>query len=465
MFETTKIILKNNSRSLLSKLKDTPLLYIFFTIMIISSIFLFAFVTLYFQIVETDFKLNIKDVFFMAFFAFMIKSSVDFYNLFIKSQVVTYALSTHNNHKKTITEIFFAVLLTNIIIWFSFSTIYIVSLLFLRININYPDLYIFFILGLISSTCIGCSICINFFSRSRHRIIPTVILIIFYLFLQEPLFVVMTLPLALLHIIWSLNQAKESYQNIRRKERINNASQNKTRSIVSAIFYKETTILWRDRLLTSFVLTSAFTGLGAGYLYIYGDELFIPYSLRFMYGEFLPSMFIFLGVFVVVIYTAVFPSLILFLNEEKTFWIIRHIPIKNEKLIAGKISSLILCFIAGLPFVPIMIIFVGIENLLYLSWFLVFAYLISVIIALPIGAKYIGKKSDIMLLYSVTMILLIILGIGSFISIYIWNNLPFPIIPSILIILLEFVALYISVRISDKILMFRKPISLDLNNS
>jgi hypothetical protein len=184
-----------------------------------------------------------------------------------------------------------------------------------------------------------------------------------------------------------------------------------------------------------------------------------------MYAEFLPSMFIFLGVFVVVIYTAVFPSLILFLNEEKTFWIIRHIPIKNEKLIVGKISSLILCFIAGLPFVPIMIIFVGIENLLYLSWFLVFSYLASVIIALPIGAKYIGKKSDIMLLYSVTMILLIILGISSFISVYIWNNLQSPIIPSILIILLEFVALYISVRISDKILMFKKPTSLDLNNS
>jgi len=465
MFETTKIILKNNTRSLLSKLKDTPLLYIFFTIMIISSIFLFAFVTLYFQIVETNFKLNIQDVFFMVFFAFMIKSSFDFYNLFIKSQVVTYALSTHNKHKKTIKEIFFAVLLTNIIIWFSFSTIYIISLLFLRININYPDLYIFFILGVISSTCLGVSICINFFSKLRLRIIPMLILIVFYIFLQEPLFIVMTLPLALLHIIWSLNKAKESYQNIRRKERINNASQNKTISIVSAIFYKETTIFWRDKILISFVLTSAFTGLGAGYLYIYGDELFIPSSLRFMYAEFLPSMFIFLGVFVVVIYTAVFPSLILFLNEEKTFWIIRHIPIKNEKLIVGKISSLILCFIAGLPFVPIMIIFVGIENLLYLSWFLVFSYLASVIIALPIGAKYIGKKSDIMLLYSVTMILLIILGISSFISVYIWNNLPSPIIPSILIILLEFVALYISVRISDKILMFKKPTSLDLNNS
>ncbi|MCJ7572115.1 MAG: hypothetical protein MUO82_09620 [Candidatus Thermoplasmatota archaeon] len=416
----------------------------------------------YFQIAETDFKLRIQDVFFLVFFAFIIKSSVDFYNLFIKSQEVTYALSTHINHKKTITEIFFAVFLTNIFIWFSFSTLYIIGLIIFGININYPDLYLFFNLGVISAICLGCSICINFFSRLR--VIPMAILFIFYFYFQEPLFVVMTLPLAVLYILWSINHAKESHQNIRRKERINNTSQNKTRSIIWAIFHKETTILWRDRLLASFISTSAFTGLGAGYLYLHGDELFIPTSLRFMYGEFLPSMFIFLGIFIVVIYTAVFPSLILFLNEEKTLWIIRHIPIKNEKLILGKISSLILCFIAGIPFIPFMLIFVGFENLLYICWFLVFAYLASVIIALPIGVKYVGKKSDIMLLYSVTMLLLFVLGIGSFISVYIWTNMPYPIVPSMLIILVEFVALYVSVKISDKILTLRKPLSLDLNN-
>ncbi len=465
MFETTKILLINNTRGLISKIKETPILYIFFTIMIISTIFMFGFVTLYFQVVETNFKLKIQDVFFMIFLAFLIKSSVDFYNLFIKSQEVTYALSTPITHKKTISEIFFTVFVTNIVIWFSFSTLYIIGLIIFKININYLDLYLFFNLGVISAICLGCSICINFFSRLRIRIIPMIILVVFYLYLLDPLFVLITLPLAFLHILWSLNHADESHQNIRRKERINNISQNKTRGIIRAIFYKEITILWRDRLLASFVSTSVFTGLAAGYLYLYGDELFIPESLRVMYGEFLPSLFIFLGIFIVVIYTAVFPSLILFLNEEKTLWIIRHIPIKNEKLILGKISSLILCFIAGIPFIPFMLIFVGIENLLYLSWFLVFAYLASVIITLPIGVKYVGKKSDIMLLYSITMLLLFVLGIGSFISVYIWNNFTYPIIPSMLIILIEFLALYISVKISDKILTIRKPLSLDLNNS
>jgi hypothetical protein len=207
----------------------------------------------------------------------------------------------------------------------------------------------------------------------------------------------------------------------------------------------------------SFISTSAFAGLGAGYLYLYGDELLIPESLRTMYGEFLPSMFIFLGVFVVVIYTAVFPSLVLFLNEEKTMWIIRHIPVKNETILWGKISTLLLCFITGIPFIPFILIFIEPENLLYLIWFLAFSYLASVIIALPIGVKYVGKKSDILLLYSVTMMLLFILGFGSFAGTYIWENLPYPIVPSILIILVEFIALYVSLKISDELLKFRSP--------
>lgn len=465
MFETTKIILKNNTRNLLSKMKETPVLYIFFIIMILSSIFLFAFVTLYFQIVETGFELSIQDVFSMVFFAMMIKSSADFYNFFVKSNEVTYALSTPVKHKKTVSEIFIAVLLTNLVIWFSFSTLYILGLVFFRINVNYPDLYIFFNLGVISAICLGCSISINFFSKLRLRLLPMAIILLFYLYLQEPLFIVLTLPVAVLHIVWSLNHAKESHQNIRRKERINNVTQNKTRSIIWAIFHKETTILWRDRLLSSFISMSALTGFGAGYLYLYGDEIFIPESLRVMYGEFLPSMFVFLGVFVVVIYTAVFPSLVLFLNEEKTMWILRHIPIKNQTLLTGKLSALILCFIAGLPFIPFILIFVGFDNLLYIIWFLVFAYLTSVIIALPIGVKYVGKKSDIMLLYSVTMVLLFVLGFASFASVYMWKNLPHPIIPSMLLIVLEFLVLYISVKISDKILTLRKPLSLDVNNA
>ena len=458
MFETTKIILKNNTRNLLSKIKETPFLYFFFTIMIVSSIFLFAFVTLYFQRIETGFNLSTSDVFFLVIFALMVKSSVDFYNQFVKSEEIYYALSTPVKQKKTITEIFFSIFITNFAIWLCFSTLFILGLVLFGININFPELYLFFNLGIIAAICLGVSICINFFSKLRLRLFPMAILIAFFLYTQEPLFVVLTLPIALIHVIWSLNHAKESHQNIRRKQRTNNVAQIKKRSAIWAIFHKETTILWRDRLLTSFVSTSAFAGFAAGYFYLYGDELLIPESLRAMYGEFLPAMFIFLGVFIVVIYTAVFPALTLILNEEKTMWILRHIPIKNETLILGKTSSLLLCFVAGIPAIPFMIIFVGIENLAYLFWFLVFSYLASVILALPIGVKYVGKKSDIMLLYSVTMMLLLIIGIGSFAGTYIWENLPYPIIPSILIILIEFIALGVSIKISDNLLKFRKPI-------
>ena len=220
MFDTTKIILKNNIRNLNAKIKDAPILYLFFTILILSSILLFSFVTLYFQIVETNFELKIEDVFFMLLFAMMMKSSYDFYINFIKSNEVSYALSTPVKQKKTISEIFLSVFITNLGIWFAFSTLYIIGLILFRTNINFPVLYLFFNLGVIIAICIGVSVCINFFSLHRIRLIPTGILLGFYLYLQDPLFVVLTLPVAILHLLWSLNHSNESHQNIRRKERI-----------------------------------------------------------------------------------------------------------------------------------------------------------------------------------------------------------------------------------------------------
>jgi hypothetical protein len=455
MFETTKTILKNNTRSFVSKIKESPMLYIFFFIMMISSILLFAFVTLYFQIVETNFDIKLEDVFFMIFFIFMTKSSADFYNQFVKSKEISYALCTPIKQKRTVSEIFGSIFLTNIVIWFAFSTLYIFGLIIFRINISYPLEYIVFNLGVITAICLGPCISINFFSPKRIQLLPTTILLIFYLYLREPYFVVLTLPLALLHITWSLNHAVDSHQCIRRKERINEKTQNKTRSIIKAIFHKETTILWRDKLLMSFISTSAIAGIVSGYLYLHGDEIFIPETLQVMYGEFLPSLFVFLGVFVVVIYTAVFPALTLFLNEEKTMWIIRHIPLKNQTIILGKTSVLLLCFVTGLPFIPYILIFIGIENLLYVVWFLVFSYLASIIIALPLGVKYVGKKSDIMLLYSVAMMLLFVLGIGNFIGSYIYRFIEFYYVIYLIIIFIEIFILFSSLKLSSKLLALK----------
>ena len=61
MFETTKVLIKQNTRSLISKMKESPVLYIVFTIMMIFSVVIFAFITYFLQIIET--KLDVQENF------------------------------------------------------------------------------------------------------------------------------------------------------------------------------------------------------------------------------------------------------------------------------------------------------------------------------------------------------------------------------------------------------------------
>ena len=457
MFDTTKIILKNNSRDIFSKIKESPILYGFFSFLMIISILVFAFLTYFILTFETKINIKIEDVFFMVVFSFFVKSAYDFYRYYINSQELKYALSTHIDQKKTVSEVFLSVFTTNLFVWFVFSILYLVFLSAFKIDVYDPVLYLIFNLGIIVSICLGCTISINFFSPKRIRLIPTIILILFYLITRDPLYVVLTLPVAILHIIWSIKNSINSYQYIRRKERTRDRNQIKIRSRIKAIFNREITILWRDRLIFSFIFTSAGAGFGSGYLYLYGDEIFIPESLQNFYGDFLPSLFIFMGVMIVVTYTSVFPALNLFLNEEKTLWIIRHIPIKNDTLIYGKTSALILCFITSIPFIAYISIFIGIEHIFFVIWFLIFSYIAGAIISIPLGVKYVGKKSDIMLLYSVTMILFVVLGIFSTISTMILQNNPYALPIMLFIIFTELFVLFICLKISSKMLELKYP--------
>ncbi|HVQ01350.1 MAG TPA: hypothetical protein VMT57_07530, partial [Candidatus Thermoplasmatota archaeon] len=178
-----------------------------------------------------------------------------------------------------------------------------------------------------------------------------------------------------------------------------------------SLFHREVTVVWRDRLYFSFVFMSITTALGTGYLYLHGAELFLPASLQRMIGGFLPSLFVFVGCYVVVMYAAVFPALNLFLSEEKTMWILRNLPVKNETVVYGKTLALSLCFLTTMPFLAFIPAFLGVKDLWFLSWFLGFSFLAAVIIAVPLGAKYVGKKSDILLLYSVAMVLFVLLSV------------------------------------------------------
>jgi hypothetical protein len=460
MFETTKVLIKNNTRNIMKKIKEAPVLYIFFILMMVFSILIFGFTTFFLINYETELDLSLNDIFFLVLFSFFFKSAYDFYNHFVKAENVTYALATDVDQKKTIFEIFFGIFVINLLIWFAFSGMFIISLMIFNVDITFPLEYLIFTIGVIVSICLGCSICINFFSPERYRLIPNLILIGFFWLSKDPFFVTLTLPLAVLHVFWSIKNGVFSYQFIRRKKRVKERTQIKNRNVISALFHREITVIWRDNLMYSFVFSSCVTGFGAGYLFLYGDRLFIPESLIELYGGFLPSMFVFMGVFVVIVYTGVFPALNLFLNEERTMWIIRHIPLKSETIVFGKTSALALCFVTSIPFIPYISIFIGFDKIVFMIWFLVFSYLAGIIISIPLGVKYVGKKSDIMLLYSIAMILFAVLGSAAMLGLYIENQFQYPILFYFLILIAEIIVLYISLKISSSILTVKYPLRL-----
>ena len=287
------------------------------------------------------------------------------------------------------------------------------------------------------------------------------ILLCFNFYASNPIYVVFTLPLAIIHCTWSLKNSMESYLFSKRKQRTKERSLLKTRTIIKTQFHRETIILWREKLLFSFVFSSVITGLFSGYLFLYGDEILIPEPLRETLGGFLPSMFLFLGVYVVVMYTAVFPSLNLFLNEEKTMWIIRYLPIKNDTIVYGKVSALSLCFLTSIPFIFYISIFTGFDQFGFILWFLIFSYIAGIIVSVPLGVKYVGKKSDILLLYSVSMILFLVLGLMvSFVNI-IEKFFSNPLIFYLLILLFEIVILYFSLKFSSQILALKYNLTSD----
>ncbi len=267
-------------------------------------------------------------------------------------------------------------------------------------------------------------------------------------------------PLAILHCCWSLSHPLESYRFVKRKERTKERAQVHLRGSLITLFYREVTVIWRERLYFSFISMSITTALGTGYLYLYGTDLFIPESIQKLVSGFLPTLFVFLGCYIVIMYAAVFPALNLFLTEEKTMWILRNLPIKNETIIYGKTLALSLSFLATLPFLAFVPIFLGIDDILFLLWFLGFSFLAAIIIAIPLGVKYVGKKSDILLLYSVAMILFVLLSIVGAGMNLLRSGATISILPlCVLLLLLELSALFLSLKLSARLLSFpfKKP--------
>jgi hypothetical protein len=450
MFETTIILLKDISRTLTQKIYTSPILYLFFSSMVFFSLVMFAFLTLF--MMHTDTTISALDVYYGLFSIFFIKTTADIHKYFISSSSLCYAFSTEISHKKTIRHICYAILLLNSALWFSFSGLYLVVLHLLGVSVFYPFEYVLFCIGVFSAIIMGCTVSIHFFSAYQYRLLPTILLVIFFWYAQSMLFLFFVFPLVLVHLFWSIYHGMDSYLYFKRKQRNKEKNQAKIRTCRLSIFYKEITILWRERLLISFIVTAILTAVFSGYLAVYGADILIPESIIEYAGDFLPNMFVFLGVYIVVIYTAIFPSLNLFLNEEKTLWIYKNLPISSEDVIKGKILSLSLCFLASLPFLAYIVVFIGLDDIVFIVWFFVFSFIAAVGIAIGFGAKYVGKKSDILLLYSVSIILFVVLaGFGN-IGLFILKISRFGFFYLVLLLFLDICFLFGSMKLSARIM-------------
>lgn len=430
MLETYKYLFLDIARNFFRNAKTAPLLYMFFGFMMFFSIVGMAFITLF--LLRQKAEVNIYEVFLLILFIITMKSGVDFHKHYIKSNTISYPLSTPVSHQRTISEIFLVVFWLQLGLWAFFSIIFSIFIALSGIKLAYPTEYLQFTMGVMLGTILGSLIAMHFFSSKRLRLIPIPIFFLLLWLYREPIATLIILLLAASYLIISFKSALDSYQFVKRIERNKELDQVKIRNTIRAIFHKETTILWRDRLLFSFVFSAVTIGVFSGYLAQFGGDSILPEGIKQLARFITPSMYGFLGVYVLAIYTSVFTSLNFFLAEEDTVWLIRNLPITEKTIMRGKAVSLILPFICSIPFVAFFSAFKGLNMIPSLMWFMVFSFMVGVTISFPLGAKYMGKKSDVLLLYCVAMIMFIVLALAmafeNLISLYSTFLIPFHII-------------------------------------
>jgi hypothetical protein len=453
MLETYNVVLINSYRNLKRNINSSPVLYFLFTIMMIFSIFLIGFLTLF--LIRNDVPIDLNDVFFVILFLFILKGTYDFYNYFTKSEPVTYALSTQVSHFKTVFEVFLVVFWIQLGLWVFFSSLYNVSLVMAGVDLSYPLIYLKFTFGIMIASILGSVIILNYFNKKKYRLIPLGF-IFYFLYQYNDIYSILILFIvSFIYLLWSLKYSLDSYQYVIRKDRKKEKTQVWFQNAIKAVFFKEITVLWRERVLYSMVFSAVVMGIGAGYMIRFGAENLLPESLQALVSMVSSESYAFFGIYVLTIHGAVFISLSFFLNEEHTLWLIRHLPVKMSTIVSGKALALILPFLCSIPFIAFYSSFTNGESLIFLIWFLVFSYLAGVIICFPLGAKYVGKKSDLLLLYSVSLLVFAVLGLSfSFNSVFRMLGLS-EYLMYVVFILIELVFLFISLRISANFLSIK----------
>ena len=445
MLETFNLIITDSWRSFRKNLTQAPLLYVLFFSMAIFSVMMIAGISLVF--LRLDILISIRELFFVIFGIFLLKAAYDFYRLFITNHALVYALSTQKKQSTILSETVFVIIWSNLGFWAVLSGFYTVVIFFLNLSFNGTAAYLLLTNAVILSSITGSLLSYLLFSKYRW-FLPLTSSPLLFLWIDFNWMVLLFLFMVYIFLFWIfLRFALDSYLFQQQKNKVHIDETIRFPGSFWSVCVKEWIFLWRERLLISIIFSASFLGISTGYLAVFGQSSFLPEELRFFTNRLSLETYAFVGIYVLVVYAAVFITLNLFLNEENKVWLIKSVPLSAESFVLGKMLAMILPGIGSIPFLAFFLAFTESESALTVIWMFIFSFISGLIITAPLGSKYIGKKSDILLLYSVSLIMLFISGIGFSLIEFASSSQAFLVILSITSLILV-VLLFVSVKVS-----------------
>lgn len=374
------------------------------------SVLMIAGISLVFVRLQIDIAL--RDLFFVIFGIFLLKAAYDFYHLFITKQSMVYALSTQKKHATIISEISLTIVWSNLGYWALLSGLYTLIIVNFNLSFDGAEPYLFLTAAVAIGSIIGITTALLLFSK--HRLLLP--------FLFSPL-ILLSSNVNWMYLFFSIGIYSfilligtcfglDSFLFHQHKNRSHHKEHVLFPGSIWSICVKEILFLWRERLLVSIIFSSSFLGVSSGYLSVFGESLLLPDEIRMFTSNLTLETYAFVGIYVLVVYASVFITLNLFLNEEHTVWLLKLLPVSTEVFVYGKISALILSFVASIPFLAFFLAFTQGESAFIVIWLFLFSFLSGILIGAPLGSKYVGGKSDVLLLYSVSLVMLLVCSLG-----------------------------------------------------
>ena len=409
MLDAYALILTQSWRNFRNNARLSPFLYVIFISMILFSIMMVAGITRF--MIQFEFIIELRDIFFVILFMFAMKASYAFYGHYTTSEEIVYTLNAPVAQWKSVFQIILAILWVQLGIWMLLYVLFMLLLGLFGVVLIFPFEFILLTAGVVLGVFLGVLLDLFLFSSQRLRLIAIGIMMscAWFFFSWQILLIILTVSIGLLGI--SLPKVNQSYLYIRRKKRKREPFRN-WKGIIQAVFQKESTTLWRDNLFFSVTVSAVVMGIFCGYFSTYGAAQFLPESLRLLTTNIPPLGYAFIGVYVLVVYAAVFMGLNIFLNENHTVWLIHLLPVSPKTIVWGKVASLWLSFLACLPFVAFFSAFTQGSEFWITVWLLLFGFLSGCILSIVMGSYYCGRKSDILLLYSVSLLMFVVVVVG-----------------------------------------------------